>query len=130
MNCGRLPIITLTYNMTFMNQQKKCSELFVPYMKINCKINYPVKDPFSPAFQSFPFISLTKCGLQLNPNSRKTFITLRYDTFGSSVQRHSRTQSPSYARLATRGSGEIQIVKASDWLQEIVKFSINNVCFT
>ena len=54
-----------------MNQQKKCSELFVPYMKTNNKINYPVKDPFSPAFQSFPYTSSTKCCFQLNSTPEK-----------------------------------------------------------
>ena len=33
---------------------------------------------------------------------------------------HSCARIPSYARLATKGSGEMQIVKASDLLQKLV----------
>ena len=50
---------------------------------------------------------------------------------------HSRTHSPFFARLAARGSGEIQIVEASDWLQEILLTvlipdlsGVNNIPFT
>ena len=58
------------------------------------------------------------------------FIICNFNSL-SRVTRHCRTLSPSYARLATRGSGEIQIVKASDWLQELVNslFPVNNIRF-
>ena len=81
--------------MMFMNQQKKCSELFVPYMKLN----HPVKDPFSPAFQSFLYTSSAKCGLQLNPNSQKTFITLRYDILTILFQHAKTSQHGEYPQI-------------------------------
>ena len=48
-------------------------------------------------------------------------------TTNDRIEAHSRTQSSSYDKLAKRGSGESQIVKASDQLQELVMFSINTL---